>query len=92
MKSFDEVLAAIKLNSLLEKKDDEQCKKVLWTLAIVGAVAVIAAIAAAVYHYLSPDYLDDIEDEFEDDFFEDDDEEDEEEEAEKEEAPEAIEE
>ncbi len=73
MKSFEDLLAAAKISSLLEKKEDEQCKKVLWGLAIIGAIAAIAAIAAAVYHYLAPDYLDDIEDEFEDDFFEDDD-------------------
>lgn len=82
MKNFEDLLAAIKISSLLEKKEDEQCKKVLWTLAIIGAVAVVAGIAAAVYKYLSPDYLDDIEDEFEDDFFDDDDEDEEEEVAE----------
>ncbi|MDO4977326.1 MAG: DUF4366 domain-containing protein [Eubacteriales bacterium] len=87
MKNLEELLAMAKLNSLLEKKEDEECKKVLWALAIVGAIAVIAGIAAAVYHYLAPDYLDDIEDEFEDDFFEDEDEEDEEVEAPVEAAP-----
>ena len=86
MKNFEDLLAAVKINSLLEKKEDEEFKKVLWVLAIVGAVAVIAGIAAAVYKYLSPDYLDDIEDEFEDDFFDDDD--DDEEEAPEEEASE----
>lgn len=75
MKNIEELLAMAKLSSLFEKKEDEQCKKLLWGLAIVGAIAVIAGIAAAVYHYLAPDYLDDIEDEFEDDFFDDDEEE-----------------
>ena len=75
MKGLEDLLAVAKINSLLEKKDDEQFKKVLWGLAIIGALAVIAGIAVAVYRYLTPDYLDDIEDEFEDDFFDDDDEE-----------------
>ncbi len=42
-------------------------------LAVVGAVAVIAGIAFAVYRYFTPDYLEDLEDDF-DDYFEDDDE------------------
>lgn len=82
MKNLEELLATAKLSALLDKKEEQEGKKVLWVLAIVGAVAVIAGIAAAVYHYLSPDYLDDIEDEFEDDFFEDEDDDDEEEEEE----------
>ena len=71
MKNFEELLALANINSLLEKREDEQFKKVLWALAIIGALAVIAGVAVAVYRYLSPDYLDDIEDEFEDDFFDD---------------------
>ena len=44
-------------------------------LAIIGAVAAIAAIAFAVYKYLTPDYLDDFDsddmyDNFDDDFIE----------------------
>ena len=39
-------------------------------------VIAIAALAYGVYRYLSPDYLDDFEDDFEDDDFEDDFEED----------------
>ena len=89
MKNLEELLAISKLNSLMEKKEDEQFKKVLWALAIIGALAVIAGVAVAVYRYLTPDYLDDIEDEFEDDFFDDEDDEDEEEVMEEEE-PEAA--
>ena len=93
MKNLEELLAISKLNALMEKKEDEQFKKVLWALAIIGALAVIAGVAVAVYRYLSPDYLDDIEDEFEDDFFDDEDDdfddEVEEEEVKEEEEPEA---
>ena len=69
MNKIEEFIAATKLNELINKKEDErECKKVLWGLAIVGA---IAAIAYAVYCYFAPDYLDDFEEEFEDEFDDD---------------------
>ena len=59
----------VKIDELLGKKPEKKkCNVLLWVLAIVGAVAVIAAVAYAVYRYLKPDYLEDFEDEFEDDF------------------------
>ena len=80
MNKFEELIAATKLGELINKKEDEaQCKKVLWALAIVGAIAAIAGIAYLVYRFLAPDYLEDFEedfeDEFDDDFFSDDEEE-----------------
>ena len=72
MNKFEEIMAATKLNELLNKKEeDETCKKVLWALAIVGAIAAVAAIAYAVYCFFTPDYLEDFEDDFEDDFDDD---------------------
>ena len=76
MNKLEELIAATKLGELIDKKEDEaQCKKVLWALAIVGAIAAVAAIAYAVYCFFTPDYLedfeDDFDDDFEDDFFED---------------------
>lgn len=68
MAKLDEILAEIKANELLKKKEDEKNKCLIWILAIVGAVAVIAAIAYAVYRYMTPDYLDDFDDDFDDDF------------------------
>lgn len=57
------------------KSEEKKCgNTVLWILAVIGAVAAVAAIAYAVYRYLTPDYLEDFEDDFddfEDDFFED---------------------
>lgn len=56
--------------------NDNECKSggfLVKFLAIVGAITVIAAIAYAVYRYFTPDYLEDLEDDF-DDYFEDDDE------------------
>ena len=42
---------------------------------IAGIIVIIAAVAVAIYKYLTPDYLDDFDefdDDFDDDFFEDD--------------------
>ena len=74
MNKFEELIAATKLGELINKKEDEaQCKKVLWVLAIIGAIAAVAGIAYAVYRFFAPDYLEDFdedfEDEFDDDFF-----------------------
>ena len=54
------------LYDLINKKEEKKgCKVLVWVLAIIGAVAAIAAIAYAVYRYLTPNYLEDFEDEFE---------------------------
>ena len=58
-KRIEDIIAETRLN---EKNT------VIWTLAIIGAVAAVAAIAYAVYRFVSPDYLDDFEDDFDDDF------------------------
>lgn len=77
---MDELLEVLKTREL-RKKEDEKKNCLVWILAILGAVAVIAGIAYAVYRYMTPDYLDDFDDDFDDDF-EDEDEESEEEKAE----------
>ena len=72
MNKFEELIAATKLGELMNKKEDEaQCKKVLWVLAIIGAIAAVAGIAYAVYRFFAPDYLEDFEDDFEDEFDDD---------------------
>lgn len=72
MTKLEELLAATKLNDLMNKKEDEQAKRaVLWGLAIVGAVAAVAGIAYAVYRIVTPDYLEDFEEDFDDDFEDD---------------------
>ena len=54
---------------------DEKKKSTFLSICIIaGVVVVIAAIAVAIYKYLTPDYLDDFDefdDDFDDDFFED---------------------
>ena len=74
---IEELIASSKINSLINKKEEEPKKTTNWIivgLAIVGAVAAVAAIAYGVYRYFTPDYLDDFDDDFEDgDDFEEDD-------------------
>lgn len=80
MCKLEECAIVSKLSDLVNKnKKDEVVvvseKKpngIVIALAVIGAIVAIAGIAYAVYRYLTPDYLDDFEDEFEDDEFEDD--------------------
>ncbi len=57
--------------------NEERKSKLVWVLAIIGAVVAIAGIAYAVYRYVAPDYLKDFDDDFdedlEEDFFDEDD-------------------
>ena len=77
MKKIDELIASnAKLAELLGRKEEpeKKCGRVIvWVLAIIGAIAVIAAIAYGVYRYLNPDYLDDFDfDDFDEDDYDDD--------------------
>lgn len=81
MTKIEEILAATKLNELVQRREeDEKMKKtILWGLAIVGAVAAVAGIAYAVYRFFSADALEDFEDDdfvndFDADFFNEEDE------------------
>lgn len=57
MSKVEEFIAETKLNDLLHKKEAESQKnKVIWVLAIIGAVAAVAGIAYAVYRFFTPDY------------------------------------
>ena len=87
---FQELIDAVKA------KNKESDNKLVWCLALIGGVVIVALIAYGVYRFLTPDSYDDydadaFDDDFDDDFdyFDDeDDEEDvEEEKAEEEEAP-----
>lgn len=75
MQKIDEILALLKSNELLGKKEppkeEKKCNTVLWIFAILGGIAVIAGIAYALYQYFTPDYLEDFEDDFDDDFDDD---------------------
>lgn len=80
MKKFDELVDYLKDAEVLAKsccpckKEEKKPNIVLIVFAIIGAIAAVAGIAYAVYRYMTPDYLDDFDDdfdEFDDDFFED---------------------
>ena len=78
LNKLDEIMDNAGVNELLGRKHEEKISnKLLWVFAVIGAVAAVAAIAYAVYRYLTPDYLvdfeDDFDDDFDDDFFEDED-------------------
>ena len=65
MARLDEILDVIK-HSEIEKKKEDKKNCLFWILAAIGAVAAVAAIAYAVYRYLTPNYLEDFDDDFED--------------------------
>ncbi|MBE5890715.1 MAG: hypothetical protein E7282_07055 [Lachnospiraceae bacterium] len=73
MDKMEELLAKVKLNELVGKKEDEKKKpsKAVIIFAIIGVVVAIAAAAYGIYRFFTPDYLDDFEDDFDDDFDED---------------------
>lgn len=84
VKKLDDIISMLQENELigrelLKKKEEEKEDKVLWIFAIIGVIALAAAIAYAIYRYLTPDYLDDFddvfEDDYEDDYFDDEDDE-----------------
>ena len=50
------------IQALRDRDSAKHKNAVLWCLAIIGAIAAIAAIAYAVYRYLTPDYLEDFDD------------------------------
>lgn len=68
-KKIEELLNTVKINALLHPAKSEETKKdnpYVVALVIVGAIALIAAIAYAVYYFFVPDKLVDFEDDFDD--------------------------
>ena len=68
-KKIEELLSTAKINALLHPAKNEDAKKdnpYIVALVIVGAIALIAAIAYAVYYFFVPDKLVDFEDDFDD--------------------------
>lgn len=80
--SAEEILAALKLHEIVEKKEEKKESSILVkVLAVIGILAVVCGVIYAIYCYLTPDYLDDYdidEDDLDEDFFEDEDDEDDE--------------
>ena len=68
-KKIEELLSTVKINAFLHPAKNEETKKdnpYIVALVIVGAIALIAAIAYAVYYFFVPDKLVDFEDDFDD--------------------------
>ena len=64
------------LDALQKRETEKKRNTLVCILAVVGAVAAVCGIAYAIYRFLKPDYLEDLEEDFDDDFedfFEDDD-------------------
>lgn len=79
---FQELIDAVR-----EGNRKDEGSKLILVLAIIGGIVAVAAIAYAVYRFLTPDYFDDYDDDddFDDDF--DDEDEEDEEDSKEEEAP-----
>ena len=53
---FQELIDAVKA------KNKESENKLVWCLALIGGVVIVALIAYGVYRFLTPDYYDDYDD------------------------------
>ena len=58
------------IDALLEKRNQPAAKGsgLKTFLAIIGAIAIIAAVVYAIYRFFTPDYLKDLDSDFDDDF------------------------
>ena len=70
MEKLSDHLEMAKVSDIITKKEKED-NKIVWALAIIGAIAAVAGIAFAVYKYLTPDYMDDFDEDFDEDFDDD---------------------
>lgn len=74
MNRVEDIINNVKLAEFLKKKEEKKVPTPIVVLAVVGIIALIAAIAYGVYRFFTPEYFeDDLEYEEDDDFFEDED-------------------
>ena len=59
MEKLSDLLEMAKVSDIIATKKEKEDNKIVWALAIIGAIAAVAGIAFAVYKYLTPDYMDD---------------------------------
>ena len=71
MEKLSDLLEMAKVSDIIATKKEKEDNKIVWALAIIGAIAAVAGIAFAVYKYLTPDYMDDFDEDFDDDFDDD---------------------
>ena len=64
MEKLSDLLEMAKVSDIIATKKEKEDNKIVWALAIIGAIAAVAGIAFAVYKYLTPDYMDDFDDDF----------------------------
>ena len=70
MEKLSDLLEMAKVSDIIATKKEKEDNKIVWALAIIGAIAAVAGIAFAVYN-LTPDYMDDFDEDFDDDFDDD---------------------
>ena len=68
MEKLSDLLEMAKVSDIIATKKEKEDNKIVWVLAIIGAIAAVAGIAFAVYRFFAPDYLEDFEEDFDDDF------------------------
>ena len=73
MEKLSDLLEMAKVSDIIATKKEKEDNKIVWALAIIGAIAAVAGIAFAVYRFFAPDYLEDFDDDFDDDFFDEED-------------------
>lgn len=71
MEKLSDLLEMAKVSDIIATKKEKEDSKIVWALAIIGAIAAVAGIAFAVYKYLAPDYMDDFDEDFDEDFDDD---------------------
>ena len=57
MEKLSDLLEMAKVSDIIATKKEKEDNKIVWALAIIGAIAAVAGIAFAVYKYLTPDYI-----------------------------------
>ena len=57
MEKLSDLLEMAKVSDIIATKKEKEDNKIVWALAIIGAIAAVAGIAFAVYKYLTPDYM-----------------------------------
>ena len=66
MEKLSDLLEMAKVSDIIATKKEKEDNKIVWALAIIGAIAAVAGIAFAVFNYLTPYYMDDFDEDDDD--------------------------